>query len=1650
MKITNCGSGLHQREVKCARRLTDALPDNWYAFSNLDLVLGRGNTREVDLIIVSDHYIFVVDVKDWNGKIESQDGNWVQNGKDRGPSPVKKITEIKRKIFEKLQSHIKSTKNTRSLAIPRVHGLVLITGNADFTKVSELESDSIYELERFIKLLKGKQKLREHFGNVPSDHINKTLLDKQWKNLISNFFNTKTNSNFASGRKRFQGFIADDAPTFIHPNQVYSEFDAREESTPLNTTTLRLWDFAQCADARFQTEEGRNEIAGRERNVFHWLRDINSFSEKYLLTPTAHDPEKSVNYWEAFERRQNQKRLSEFVRTEVFRLNNEERLELVRQSFAAVATLHDCGAAHLDIGAHSIWLEAPTSVKLSHLLASHTPDGPTLGNQRYNFLSSVKLPEDFLELDSSPQCKDVYLTGIAAHSLLFGQPPKGIPPEWDPLIDKDQSFLKLHPWFSSILELNPSERIKTCSDALSILNKLTASSPSSVEIIQEIEECYCSIKSQIEAARSFPVKGEMIKDTNSVQAWITDVDGVDHVVKIWKQATFGDLKINARKIRSFLERAKNYSIDRPTGLAKISKFSWLQDAILITQEWVNGETLESALSQSHRQKFNALRSLQLAKNLLETVDALHSQNIVHGDLRPSNVIVGDDEKITFIDHLDFEFEMDGARSVSEYTPTFGGIFERDRFAAIVMCRRILADAQDDVFDLQKLEERAESCIKQEPALATTEPFLKSIEAEITRIISPTEIREITSLCLSVAGAEIGILEADEGKFYFRFRESGDLNFLHIRGAFEDLMVAVSRDWSVKWIRRQKLLQTNIMRRTRDEFYSHEMSIEISDNSHDSFSALETLIKDLEIVEKITDNSSPRMITASDNDDELEGEEEIGTDTDADSFVEKVFPLSERENASKSLLNENIDVPKLWRRLVEYEEQLSIEGRALGSCSYDERIRLTRIPFELELGQFDFDREDKVVVSKALNDGKWLKIGQLDTRQSRADIIYLNSFFDKGKLFIEDDSRLKFDSFFAGESLRRRKEAVGKILGSSGRSSDLLSALDTNTGFRATEDDCEIDEAAISGYGLNRDQETALRGIILKRPLGLVQGPPGTGKTRLIAALTHYALSHNLARSVLISSQSHEAVNTSVEGVLKHFAREGEKPSVLRVGANESSVSINLQQYFSKRIEQKMKDQFSASFRDRVSVAAQALGIPTRIAEKVAFIETSIHDVAKAISKLLEYNLSNEAPDKSKINSLLSTMERQLESQGLQNVEVSDDIDWSEFTNSVIAEIQKSETRTLGIGDDKIHRLRSIVHLAKDFVGSTTSASRSFEPFLAGTRHIVAGTCVGLGRRSLGLTDMAFDLVIVDEAARCTSSELLVPLQAARWTVLVGDHAQLQPHHEPGTVEAVAKQLKILPSQVMCSDFERIFKSEYAATASFSMRQQYRMLPAINQLVSETFYQNLELTAGRIEAIIPDDVLPDSLQHEVTWLQTDNLGANGFDKLQDGGSSRINEAEAEAVISLLEKWCEKPEFAEWLVDTGSNEPKIGIICMYAAQRDLVRRKLNTTKIGQYLDQGIKIGTVDSYQGKENLIVILSLVRNNRMGVSYNGRPTIREGFLATPNRINVAFSRAMDRLVIVGSRKSWRLGTPIQRAASSFENLHSEDRATIIKAEDIIK
>ena len=214
--------------------------------------------------------------------------------------------------------------------------------------------------------------------------------------------------------------------------------------------------------------------------------------------------------------------------------------------------------------------------------------------------------------------------------------------------------------------------------------------------------------------------------------------------------------------------------------------------------------------------------------------------------------------------------------------------------------------------------------------------------------------------------------------------------------------------------------------------------------------------------------------------------------------------------------------------------------------------------------------------------------------------------------------------------------------------------------------------------------------------------------------------------------------------------------------------------------------------------------------------------------------------------------------------------------------------------------------------------------------------------------------------------------------------------------------------VLMSDFARAFNSVYGSQASATLLTQYRMAPPIGNLVSHTFYDGKLQNGSRP---IPDFYRsgPAVLKSPVTWLDTSKAGKRA-DHDDDRGTSIYNRCEAEQIIDVLKQISSNTEFLADLTKLKENdEPVIGVICMYAEQKRLIRQKFNQESWGEGFKELVKIDTVDSYQGKENRIIILSLTLSD---------PKKAPRFLRMPNRINVAMSRAMDRLLIVGNVEMW--------------------------------
>src|SRR3546814_11180202 len=89
-------------------------------------------------------------------------------------------------------------------------------------------------------------------------------------------------------------------------------------------------------------------------------------------------------------------------------------------------------------------------------------------------------------------------------------------------------------------------------------------------------------------------------------------------------------------------------------------------------------------------------------------------------------------------------------------------------------------------------------------------------------------------------------------------------------------------------------------------------------------------------------------------------------------------------------------------------------------------------------------------------------------------------------------------------------------------------------------------------------------------------------------------------------------------------------------------------------------------------------------------------------------------------------------------------------------------------------------------------------------------------------------------------------------------------------------------------------------------------------------------------MLPSALKLGDLDYPLTWIETDRVGAGAYQRSK--GRSLTNDAEADAIIGLLRRLDQQAEVRDWLRTQGRHEKPIGIICTYAAQRDLIKRRL----------------------------------------------------------------------------------------------------------------
>ncbi|AKX34562.1 superfamily I DNA/RNA helicase [Spiroplasma litorale] len=299
------------------------------------------------------------------------------------------------------------------------------------------------------------------------------------------------------------------------------------------------------------------------------------------------------------------------------------------------------------------------------------------------------------------------------------------------------------------------------------------------------------------------------------------------------------------------------------------------------------------------------------------------------------------------------------------------------------------------------------------------------------------------------------------------------------------------------------------------------------------------------------------------------------------------------------------------------------------------------------------------------------------------------------------------------------------------------------------------------------------------------------------------------------------------------------------------------------------------------------------------------------------------------------------------------------------------------------------------------------------------TAKKIGLEEINVKTLDVDVVIIDEASKATLLEILMPLVYGKSLILVGDYRQLPPilKLQSSDVDEVnnyfEKSYSFYDMNTLLNDsiFKKLISANNSSITTM-LKTQYRSHRQIMDVVNNFYENTLQVEENvselkRHDLVVNDknnNILIDS-RSSVYWIDSSNE-PNGnifYEQSEEYSTSLFNDLEIALTYKILLQIDSEVGKKNLLI-----KPKLAIISFYALQVNKLNRIIKKNK---FKNVDVIINTVDDFQGKEADYVIVNLVRNAEKISVTKGRE-----FLKKYERINVAFSRARELLIIIGAQR----------------------------------
>ncbi|KAK7684935.1 hypothetical protein QCA50_011770 [Cerrena zonata] len=280
--------------------------------------------------------------------------------------------------------------------------------------------------------------------------------------------------------------------------------------------------------------------------------------------------------------------------------------------------------------------------------------------------------------------------------------------------------------------------------------------------------------------------------------------------------------------------------------------------------------------------------------------------------------------------------------------------------------------------------------------------------------------------------------------------------------------------------------------------------------------------------------------------------------------------------------------------------------------------------------------------------------------------------------------------------------------------------------------------------------------------------------------------------------------------------------------------------------------------------------------------------------------------------------------------------------------------------------------------------------------VVVVTCVSAPvLHGVGLPRGHFTHVFIDEAGQATEPESMASIKLlsdnTTNVILSGDPMQLGPIIRSPVARILKFDLSYLERLMNMPLYN---DRSWRGKTVVKLINNFRSHPEVLKFPNDQFYKGELRSCG-------DKRVVDSY---VGWSHLPNKrfpiifhAVSGEDQREASSPSFFNISEVTQVKKYVQALRDDRKFR-----ITNND--IGIITPYQAQCGRIRKALQDF-------EGIKVGSVEEFQGQERRVIIISTVRSSKEYIEYDIKHTL--GFVASPRRFNVAVTRAQALLIIIG-------------------------------------